>query len=178
MANLKVTYDASADAAYVYFTDPATEPRSVYMYPCAPGEVGGMINLDFQADGRVLGVEVLAARSKVPEFLLDGAERIENPARPARVEAARPARTVIGAKETFDGREIELIDVDSVTAGARRIEFRDPAWRETEPVLIVLLPRGSSWAEARVTIHPHRGTVPVAFLTWATEIAKQRMTGK
>ncbi|MEV0070726.1 MULTISPECIES: DUF2283 domain-containing protein [unclassified Amycolatopsis] len=168
MANLKVTYDASANAAYVYFTDPATEPRSVHMYPCDPIGVGGMINLDFLADGRVLGVEVLDARGKLPQFLLEGAERIDRPAR------GEDFRTVTATKETFNGSEIKLFDV--VTAGERLIEFRDAAWREDAAVLVVSVPRGSSWTDASVTINPSRGAVPVAFLAWATEIAKQRIT--
>ncbi|MFF2014325.1 DUF2283 domain-containing protein [Streptomyces sp. NPDC058195] len=30
-------------------------------------EVGGMINLDFDEQGRLIGIEVLAANSKLPE---------------------------------------------------------------------------------------------------------------
>ena len=44
------------------------------MYPCDPGEVDGMINLDFDGDMRLLGVEVLDARAKLPQYLLDAAE--------------------------------------------------------------------------------------------------------
>jgi len=38
------------------------------MYPCDPVEVGGMINLDFDENGRLVGVEVLAASSKLPQY--------------------------------------------------------------------------------------------------------------
>jgi uncharacterized protein YuzE len=47
------------------------------MYPCDPVDVGGMINLDFDGDGRLVGVEVLAASSKLPQYLLDAAERLD-----------------------------------------------------------------------------------------------------
>ncbi|MEV8611682.1 DUF2283 domain-containing protein [Amycolatopsis sp. NPDC051373] len=94
-----------------------------------------MINLDFSADGRVLGVEVLDARGKLPQFLLDGAERIDRPAR------GKDFRRVTAAKETFIGSEIKLFDV--VTEGERLIEFRDRAWREDAAVLVVSVPRGS-----------------------------------
>ncbi|MET9654739.1 DUF2283 domain-containing protein [Streptomyces sp. JL2001] len=75
MTHLKVTYDAEANAAYVYFTDPqAPLTKVAHMYPCDPDRVDGMINLDFDGDMRLLGVEVLDARGKLPRYLLDAAE--------------------------------------------------------------------------------------------------------
>ncbi|MBP2478599.1 uncharacterized protein YuzE [Crossiella equi] len=74
---LRVTYDAQANAAYIYFSDPSTSPpRVTSCYPCDPVEVDGMINLDFDELGRLLGIEVLDARSKLPPYLLAGAERL------------------------------------------------------------------------------------------------------
>lgn len=68
MLPLMVTYDADANAAYIYLQPPGT--RVAKMYPCDPVDVGGMINLDFDTDGRLVGVEVLGARAKLaPEFL-------------------------------------------------------------------------------------------------------------
>ncbi|MER7585222.1 DUF2283 domain-containing protein [Kitasatospora sp. NPDC097691] len=77
MADLRVTYDKTADAAYVYLTDPQAGARSSHMYPCDPAGVGGMINLDFDAQGRLIGIEVLAAGSKLPEYLLGSSERLD-----------------------------------------------------------------------------------------------------
>ncbi|MEU7244917.1 DUF2283 domain-containing protein [Streptomyces sparsogenes] len=77
MADIRVTYDQKADAAYIYFTDPHTRPKSARMYPCDPAEVGGMINLDFDENGYLVGVEVLAASSKLHQHLLDAAERLD-----------------------------------------------------------------------------------------------------
>ncbi|MFI7401669.1 DUF2283 domain-containing protein [Streptomyces sp. NPDC049541] len=77
MADVRVTYDGQADAAYISFAEPGSEPAVARMYPCDPVEVGGMINLDFDEDGRLIGVEVLAARSKVPQSLLDQAMRLD-----------------------------------------------------------------------------------------------------
>ncbi|MEV5576640.1 DUF2283 domain-containing protein [Spirillospora sp. NPDC052269] len=78
MADLRVTYDKQANAAYIYFSDPQkAAPMVKSMYPCDPVEVDGMINLDFDEEGRLLGVEVLAARSKLPQYLLDAAERLD-----------------------------------------------------------------------------------------------------
>jgi hypothetical protein len=39
------------------------------MYPCGPVAVEGMINLDFDASGRLVGIEVLGARANLaPEL--------------------------------------------------------------------------------------------------------------
>ncbi|WP_409181803.1 DUF2283 domain-containing protein [Amycolatopsis sp. VS8301801F10] len=77
MAELKVTYDRQADAAYVYFVAPSDAGQKVAsMYACDPVAVDGMINLDFDGNGRLLGVEVLDASSKLPQYLLDSAEQL------------------------------------------------------------------------------------------------------
>ncbi|MBO0915676.1 DUF2283 domain-containing protein [Streptomyces laculatispora] len=47
------------------------------MYPCDPVDVGGMTNLEFDEHGRLIGIEVLAAGSKLPEHLLQSAERLD-----------------------------------------------------------------------------------------------------
>ncbi|MFB4304608.1 DUF2283 domain-containing protein [Actinomadura sp. GTD37] len=78
MAEVRVTHDQQANAAYVYFVDPAQmDTRSAHMYACDPVGVDGMINLDFDAEGRVIGIEILDARSKLPRYLLDAAERLD-----------------------------------------------------------------------------------------------------
>jgi uncharacterized protein YuzE len=71
---LKVTYDEVANAAYVYFQPPGTAVAK--MYPCDPIDVDGMINLDFDAAGRLIGLEVLDARAKLAPELLSKAENI------------------------------------------------------------------------------------------------------
>ncbi|WP_211275645.1 DUF2283 domain-containing protein, partial [Actinoplanes rectilineatus] len=74
MEPLKVTYDEVADAAYIYLQAPGT--RVARMYPCDPVDVDGMINLDFDANGRLIGLEVLDARAKLAPQLLTQAENI------------------------------------------------------------------------------------------------------
>jgi uncharacterized protein YuzE len=76
MADVRVTYDAEADAAYLYFTDPRINVRIARMYPCDPVQVEGMINLDFDETSHLVGIEVLSARSKLPAYLLETAEQI------------------------------------------------------------------------------------------------------
>ncbi|QKV73795.1 DUF2283 domain-containing protein [Amycolatopsis sp. Hca4] len=77
MAVVEVTYDKEADAAYVYFTEPCERRSVAHMYPCDPVGMRGMINLDFDDGGQLVGVEVLAASSKLPRYLLDAAVRID-----------------------------------------------------------------------------------------------------
>ncbi|WP_343241795.1 MULTISPECIES: DUF2283 domain-containing protein [unclassified Streptomyces] len=54
---MRVTYDKTVDAAYVYFTEPQDRVQSAHTYPCDPVNVGGMINLDFDEQGRLIGIE-------------------------------------------------------------------------------------------------------------------------
>lgn len=77
MADLRVTYDQTVNAAYVYLMDPQAHAKAAHMYPCDPVQVDGMINLDFDEQGRLIGIEVLAASSKLPKYLLESAERLD-----------------------------------------------------------------------------------------------------
>ncbi|BCY09533.1 DUF2283 domain-containing protein [Actinoplanes sp. L3-i22] len=74
MVPLKVTYDEVANAAYIYFQQAGAKVAK--MYPCDPIDVAGMINLDFDATGRLIGIEVLDARAKLAPELLAQAEDI------------------------------------------------------------------------------------------------------
>ena len=67
---MRVTYDATVDAAYVYLVDEIGPGGVARTYPCDPREVRGQINLDFDSEGRLLGIEVLDASKKLPEALL------------------------------------------------------------------------------------------------------------
>ncbi|WNF31064.1 DUF2283 domain-containing protein [Streptomyces sp. C11-1] len=77
MADVRVTYDETVDAAYVYLTEPQSRAESARMYPCASADIDAMINLDFDEQGRLIGIEVLAASSKLPKYLLQSAERLD-----------------------------------------------------------------------------------------------------
>jgi uncharacterized protein YuzE len=70
---MRITYDPKADAAYIYVVDEIQPGGVARTYPCDPREVNGQINLDFDSEGRLLGIEVLDARRKLPEHLLRGA---------------------------------------------------------------------------------------------------------
>lgn len=77
MADVRVTYDKTADAAYVHLADPQARAKVARMYPCDPVDAGGMINLDFDEQGRLIGIEVLGAGSKLPSYLIESAERLD-----------------------------------------------------------------------------------------------------
>lgn len=71
---MRVTYDPKADAAYIYLG--SKEAKAKKTYPCDPLEVNGMINLDFDENGILIGIEILDARAKLPKEILDIAEKI------------------------------------------------------------------------------------------------------
>ncbi|WP_405166395.1 DUF2283 domain-containing protein [Nocardia sp. NBC_01499] len=68
----RVTYDAVADAAYIYLTReilPGGVATTVSVDPIA---IDGMVNLDLDAEGRIVGIEVLDARARLdPDLLSD-----------------------------------------------------------------------------------------------------------
>lgn len=65
-----VTFDPTSDAAYLYLVHGDARGRVATTYACDPQEVGGIINLDFDANGVLMGIEVLDASKKLPpEFL-------------------------------------------------------------------------------------------------------------
>ena len=67
---MKITYDASVDAAYIYLTDNPKPDGVARTYSCDPTEVNGEINLDFDTAGRLIGIEVLDASKRLPDRLL------------------------------------------------------------------------------------------------------------
>jgi uncharacterized protein YuzE len=67
---MRVKYDKLVDAAYIYLDEEGESAKSAKMYACDPQEVGGMINLDFDDEGRLIGIEVLDASSLLPTSVL------------------------------------------------------------------------------------------------------------
>ena len=73
---MKITYDRSANAVYIYLVSEIGHGQVKNQYHCDIKQVKAMINLDFDSDGRLLGVEVLDASRYLPKESLDGAEII------------------------------------------------------------------------------------------------------
>ena len=69
---MRATFDPSADAAYVTLTTVA-DPHSVRTVE-VDSSAGGSVVLDFDAQGRLLGVEVLAATRMLDPGFLAAAE--------------------------------------------------------------------------------------------------------
>lgn len=74
MSEGRSTYDAEADAAYVSIA-PTIPPGAVAANVVIERERGTIV-LDFDAEGRVLGVEILGARTLLTPEALDAADRI------------------------------------------------------------------------------------------------------
>lgn len=68
---MKVTYDKGVDVAYISITGETGRGNVAHTYPCNPPEIWGyMINLDFDAGQRLLGIEILGASSVLPAEVL------------------------------------------------------------------------------------------------------------
>jgi uncharacterized protein YuzE len=76
---MKVTYDAAANAAYVYLSPDGTPDIVARTYACDPLDVQGQINLDFDPAGHLIGIEILGARSKLSPHVLRQADAIGEP---------------------------------------------------------------------------------------------------
>ncbi|MBU1036598.1 DUF2283 domain-containing protein [Patescibacteria group bacterium] len=75
---ITIEYDKQADAAYIYLIkeEERTAGWVKKTYPCDPSEVNGMINLDFDNNGCLGGIEVMDASKKLSQEILDQAETI------------------------------------------------------------------------------------------------------
>lgn len=74
---MKITYDRSADAVYIYLSEKIENGGVFKTYPCDPLEVDGIINLDLDGENKLVGIEILSASKKLPPELLEKAERID-----------------------------------------------------------------------------------------------------
>ena len=70
---MRFTYDRDADVAYLYIAGEIAPGGVAKTYGCDPGDAGGMINLDFDAGGRLVGIEVLDASVLLPVELIETA---------------------------------------------------------------------------------------------------------
>ncbi|MCM6763019.1 DUF2283 domain-containing protein [Rathayibacter sp. ZW T2_19] len=73
---MRITYDPTADAAYVMIADRIADGAAVQQLDpiVTPGGLGEVV-LDFDAGGRLLGVEILNAREVLPGSVIDAALR-------------------------------------------------------------------------------------------------------
>jgi uncharacterized protein YuzE len=72
---MRVTYDKQANAAYIYIASEILPGSIKCTYTCNTTEVGGEINLDFDCQGKLVGIEILNADKKLPMEVLESAEK-------------------------------------------------------------------------------------------------------
>ena len=65
-----IEYDREVDAAYIYFANDIAAGGVARTVCIDPDAVGGMVNLDLDEEGRILGLEVLDASRLLPQGLL------------------------------------------------------------------------------------------------------------
>lgn len=68
---MRLKFDPEANAAYIYLLPSETTPPSARTVPVDPIEVRGEINLDFDRDGKLIGIEILDAKRFLDSALLD-----------------------------------------------------------------------------------------------------------
>ena len=57
----ELVVDSRIDAAYLYVSSMSESRRSASTEPLRPDDQGGMINLDFDAEGHLVGIELFPA---------------------------------------------------------------------------------------------------------------------
>lgn len=67
---MKINYDSSVDAAYIQLKSDDDQTCFGFTFCCDPVEVGGQIHLDFDSEGRLIGIEILQASTKLPPYLI------------------------------------------------------------------------------------------------------------
>ena len=70
---MRITYDAAADAVYIYLTGDPLSPGRTTIQAGNPPAIDGFIALDWK-DGRLVGIEVLDASSRLHPDLLEEAK--------------------------------------------------------------------------------------------------------
>jgi uncharacterized protein YuzE len=68
---MKVKYDRDVDAAYIYLVDEIPAGGVARTISVDPQTIDGMVNLDLDDQGRILGLEVLDASKLLPPELLE-----------------------------------------------------------------------------------------------------------
>lgn len=76
---MRLEYDPKADAAYIYLVEDIGVGGVAFTVPCDPLEVDGEINLDFDDQRRLIGVEILSASLKLPPALLEADQQEPDP---------------------------------------------------------------------------------------------------
>ncbi|MCP4308336.1 MAG: DUF2283 domain-containing protein [bacterium] len=76
---MRIEYDPKVDAAYIYLMDDIGVGGVAFTVPCDPVAVDGEINLDFDDQRRLIGIEIMSASRKLPPGLLGAIEQDRDP---------------------------------------------------------------------------------------------------
>jgi hypothetical protein len=78
------------------------------------------------------------------------------------------------ANRLYNGRDIQVIELDDAISEEHVIEFRDPAQSPTDSVVAVFN-SGADWSSAQVTLSPRVESLPADFVLWALGVARDIM---
>ena len=70
---MRITYDSDADAAYIHLGRQTAAAHRATTQAATPDGVDGFVALDWE-DGRIVGIEILDASSRLTQDILDEAE--------------------------------------------------------------------------------------------------------
>lgn len=77
---MKITYDSSVDAAYVYMIDTSEQSEWTqveFTYCCDDPDIKWMVNIDFAKDGRIFGIECIPGSILLDRKLIDSATKLD-----------------------------------------------------------------------------------------------------
>jgi uncharacterized protein YuzE len=69
---MRLEYDPQIDAAYIYLRPAGASSEAAKTVPLDPLEIDGEINLDFDRDGHLIGIEIQGASRFLDASLLEG----------------------------------------------------------------------------------------------------------
>jgi uncharacterized protein YuzE len=68
---MKISYDATVDAAYLYIVDHPTDHGPISTVCLLDKTMPGGINVDFGVDGKIVGIEFLSASELLSQSVLN-----------------------------------------------------------------------------------------------------------
>jgi uncharacterized protein YuzE len=69
---MRIVLDKESNAVYIYLSNSKQFVTKTYL--CNPQEINGMINLDFNQEGKLVGIEIMDALSKLLPEVIQKAE--------------------------------------------------------------------------------------------------------
>ena len=72
---MRITFDRSVNAAYIYLVS-IGRGEAVKTHDATPPHGEGTVMLDFNKNGRLIGIEILNATRVLPHEVLEQAERL------------------------------------------------------------------------------------------------------